>query len=332
MIKLKNIQYIDYEKYDGKNAAVLSDGKIVKGKLSYEDSRFFFCCNDPQFDGYTCTKKYGYIYSWNLSSGQYLDGIALKDGEELDIPELRFSKLSISGSKISLKLSDEVYEKLKVLKDLGNINLLEDFVITFNSSSRFVYNCVEFKISETNTEETIDFGNSYKRVYKRFLSYYLPEVEMEGCKYKIIYPYCFDNNYITFLNILMIKKRYFIQRIAKGCLNEYIDEFFKKGFVLPVKASSKEEYIQKAVNYLYKLGCKLFRIKKDDCDNYILTNLDTWISKKGTKYINAKNFDNEGNRDYDWVKESDCIQVYDSGIYTDPTYYVNNDKIKRMPI
>ena len=77
MIKLENILCSDYEKYDGKNAVVLSDGRVVKGKLSYDDDRLFFCCDDPNYDGYTCSKRCGYAYSWNLSSCR-LDGVAFK--------------------------------------------------------------------------------------------------------------------------------------------------------------------------------------------------------------------------------------------------------------
>ena len=331
MKKLCEIFFANYEKYDGKNAIVFLGEKVVKGKLSYCYDKLYFCCDDPNFNGVFCHKRYGYIYSWHLSPLQCLDGIALEDGEELDIPELRFSKLSVSGSGVNFKISDEIYEKLKALKELKEISLLEDFVINFDSYSRFICGRVNFKISERNTDKTIDFYNKCmaKKAYKRFLSYYLPKVEMEGIKYKVAVPCSFNASNIIFQNKIIIEKEEFIDRATNFCLNKYIDEFFKEGFVLPVKAPNKEEYIQKAVKYIYKLGCKLFRIKKDDCNDLILTNINIWFSKKGTKYINARIFDDKEGYSYDWVKDSDCIQVYDDGINGEPHYYVNNDTTKR---
>lgn len=328
MIKLKNILYADYEKYDGKNAVVLSHGKVVKGKLSYDDDRLYFCCDDPNYDGRTCSKKYGYIYSWSLSS-RCLDGVALEDGEELNIPELRFSKLSVSGSKVKFKISDELYEKLKALKDLGTISLLEDFVITFNSSSRYTCGSVRFRISEINTGRAISFDDriTAKRAYRRFLSYYLPEVEMEGIKYKVAYPIAFNSSDLMFQNRLTINKGNFINRVAGECLNKYVAEFLISGFVLPVKASTKEEYIQKALKYLYKLGCKAFKIRKDDCGNNILTNFSTWTSQKGTEYIYARYITSSYSWTRDWCKKSDCVEVYGSGANNKPEYYVNDERI-----
>lgn len=327
MIKLENILYVDYEKYDGKNAVVLSGRKVVKGKLSYDDNRLFFCCDDPNYDGYTCSKKYGFTYSWNLSS-RCLDGVALEDDEELNIPELRFSKLSVAGSKVKFKISDELYEKLKALKDLGMISLLEDFVITFNSSSGFTCSSVRFRISEVNKSRAISFDDrrTAKRIYRRFLSYYLPDVEMEGIKYKVAYPVAFKRSNIIFQNRITINKETFINRVAGECLNKYVDEFLVSGFVFPVKASTKEEYVQKAVNYLYKLGYKVFRIRKDDCGNNILTSFSTWISLKETEYILARHLTSKYNWTIDWVKKSDCIEVYTSGTNHNPVYYVNNKK------
>lgn len=327
MIKIENILYVDYEKYDGKNAVVLSDRKVVKGKLSYDDDRLFFCCDDPNYDGYTCSKKYGFTYSWKLSD-HCLDGVALEDGEELNIPELRFSKLSVAGSKVKFKISDELYEKLKALKDLGTISLLENFVITFNSSSGFTCGSVRFRISEVNTGRAISFDDrrTAKRAYRIFLSYYLPDVEMEGIKYKVAYPVAFNSSDIIFQNRITINKGDFINRVAGECLNKHVDEFLVSGLVLPVKASTKEEYVQKAVNYLYKLGCKVFRIRKDDCGNNILSSFSTWISLKGTEYILARHFTSGYNWATDWVKKSDCIEVYTSEANHNSVYYVNDKK------
>ena len=327
MRKLSNIGCVDYEKYDGKNAVVLSDGKVVKGKLSYDGDALFFCCDDPNYDGRNTTKKYGYIYSWNLTS-RCLDGIALQDGEELNIPELRFSKLSISGSKVKFKIPDEIYEKLKALKEFEEISLLEDFVITFNSSSRFTCGTVKFRISETNTGRAIDFDNkrTAKRAYRRFLGFYLPEVEVDGIKCKVAYPCFFDSSDIYFQNRLSIDKGDFINCVANERLNKYVDEFLAKGLVLPVKASNKEEYVQKAINYLYKLGCKVFRIKKDDCGNNILTNFSTWTSQKGTEYVYARTITRGYDWSNEWAKKSDCFQVYTCGVNNKPVYFVNNEK------
>lgn len=328
MIKLENILYADYEKYDGKNATVLSDGKVVKGKLSYDDDKLFFCCDNLNFDGYTCSKKYGYTYSWNLSS-HCLDGATLEDGEELNIPELRFSKLSVAGSKVKFKIPDEIYEKLKALKNFGEISLLKDFIITFDSSSRFTCGCVKFRISGINTGRAISFTDrgTAKKVYRRFLSYYLPEVEMEGVKYKVAYPITFKSSDIIFQNRLTIDKGEFINRVVGGGLIKYVNEFLVAGFVLPVKASTKEEYIQKAINYLYKLGCKAFKIRKDDCGNNILTSFSTWTSQKGTEYIYARYVLNEYDWCNDWAKKSDCVEIYTSGANNKPVYYINDERV-----